>query len=241
MHYNRIGYAQFVGLCTKKNSQITSKYVMFVMLFCNTPFSRAERKTVFHRKKRGSKRSGRKDRLIQTRVGEQLEQAIKDEAKKRRVTVSHLLRNVLEDCFNLVEGVVEGVVEDVDTVVSDTLDLAHNVAFGAKRSRRSHRYDEFDEQPIDDEADTGEDEEEIESRPLLDDEKANAESVPDRDKIGKNPLDHIYAWNKVVVSQNVSCSICNRPIQKGREGYIGLSDEARRDRSWLCKSCINKL
>ena len=48
----------------------------------------------------------RKDRLIQTRVPQNLESTLKDEARKRRLSVSHLIRNVLEDTFNLVDNVV---------------------------------------------------------------------------------------------------------------------------------------
>ena len=45
----------------------------------------------------------RKDRLIQTRVPRDLESTLKREARRRRLTVSHLIRNVLEDAFQLVD------------------------------------------------------------------------------------------------------------------------------------------
>jgi hypothetical protein len=48
----------------------------------------------------------RKDRLVQTRVDEGLDEALRDAAKQRRVTVSQLIRNVLEDTFVLVDNVV---------------------------------------------------------------------------------------------------------------------------------------
>jgi NMD protein affecting ribosome stability and mRNA decay len=48
----------------------------------------------------------RKDRLIQTRVDEDLDEVLRDAAKKQRLTVSQLIRNVLEDTFQLVEDVV---------------------------------------------------------------------------------------------------------------------------------------
>jgi len=74
-------------------------------------------------------RRSRKDRLIQTRVPRQLEVTLKREASRRRLTVSHLIRSVLEDAFELVDGVVA----DVDQIVSDSVHLARNVRRNARR------------------------------------------------------------------------------------------------------------
>jgi len=48
----------------------------------------------------------RKDRLVQTRVPENLDETLREQARKKRVSVSQLIRNVLEDTFNLVDNVV---------------------------------------------------------------------------------------------------------------------------------------
>ncbi len=71
----------------------------------------------------------RKDRLIQTRVPRDLEETLKQEARRRRLSVSHLIRSVLEDAFDLVDGVVA----DVDEIVSDSSRLARNVRRNARR------------------------------------------------------------------------------------------------------------
>lgn len=71
----------------------------------------------------------RKDRLIQTRVPRDLEATLKSEARRRRVTVSHLIRNALEDAFDLVDGVVA----DVDQLVSQSVNLARNVGENARK------------------------------------------------------------------------------------------------------------
>jgi hypothetical protein len=55
-----------------------------------------------------------KDRLVQTRVPQSLESVLKAEAKRRRLSVSHLIRNVLEDTLALVDSVVAGGEELVD-------------------------------------------------------------------------------------------------------------------------------
>ena len=71
----------------------------------------------------------RKDRLIQTRVPRELEATLKEEARKRRLSLSHLIRNALEDTFQLMDGVVA----DVDQLVSDSVHLARNVQRNARR------------------------------------------------------------------------------------------------------------
>ncbi len=73
--------------------------------------------------------SERKDRLIQTRVPEKLETTLKEEAQRRRTTVSQIIRNILEDTFDLVDGVVA----NVDQIVSDSVELAQQVGRDARR------------------------------------------------------------------------------------------------------------
>jgi hypothetical protein len=84
-----------------------------------------------------SDRPPRKDRLIQTRVPRELETTLKEEARRRRLTVSHLIRNVLEESFQLVDGIVA----DVDQIVTDSAKLARNVGRGARRLVEASRPD----------------------------------------------------------------------------------------------------
>jgi hypothetical protein len=78
---------------------------------------------------RGDPPRPRKDRLIQTRVARELETTLKREARRRRLTVSHLIRSILEDTFHLVDGVIA----DVDEIVGDSARLARNVRRNARR------------------------------------------------------------------------------------------------------------
>ena len=59
-----------------------------------------------NRGRKPSKTEDRKSRVIQTRVPQDLEDTLKDAAEKQRMTVSHFIRHVLEDTFNLVDGIV---------------------------------------------------------------------------------------------------------------------------------------
>ena len=71
---------------------------------------------------KGTRRPARKDRLIQTRVPRRLEETLKHEARRRRVSLSHLIRSIVEDSLRL-----------VDDVVSDSVTLARNVRRSARR------------------------------------------------------------------------------------------------------------
>lgn len=75
----------------------------------------------------------RKDRLVQTRVDEGLDEALRDAAKQRRVTVSQLIRNVLEDTFHLVDNVVADAGQLAATVKRDALRIA-DAARGVPRN-----------------------------------------------------------------------------------------------------------
>jgi hypothetical protein len=86
------------------------------------------------RKRRGKGRSARgrnalpeaerKDRLIQTRVAEDLDQTLRQVARKQRVTVSQLIRNVLEDTFHLVDNIVAETANFTETVKRDARRIA---------------------------------------------------------------------------------------------------------------------
>ena len=65
-----------------------------------------------------------KDRVLHTRIPESLEDAIKTKARRLRIPVSNLVRNVLEQTFQLVED-----------VVGDGLEIASTARRGAKRVR----------------------------------------------------------------------------------------------------------
>jgi len=76
-------------------------------------------------------------------VPRDLEATLKSEARRRRVSVSHLIRNVLEDTFDLVDGVVA----DVDQLVSDSVNLARNVGENARKLAAPRRSRPGDEAP----------------------------------------------------------------------------------------------
>lgn len=71
----------------------------------------------------------RQERWLHTRISEDLEEALKSEARRRRTPVSLLVRNVLEGALNLVEDIVE-----------DSLHIARESRRFAAKSSRTARH-----------------------------------------------------------------------------------------------------
>ena len=81
----------------------------------------------------------RKDRIIQARVPEDLEHTLKQAAEKRRMSVSHLIRNVLEDTFTLVDNIVADSSALVEQVSRDARRVAASVRGDADCNKRLSR------------------------------------------------------------------------------------------------------
>ena len=169
----------------------------------------------------------RKDRLIQTRVPRDLESTLKRDAHRRRLTVSHLIRNILEDTFQLVDDVVA----NVDEIVTESVELARRVGRDARRVADAVR--EAVVEPLGDATATR-----AAGGVELDAAEA-AESEPTRDDYA--PLAHVYAWNRVTLNRPARCARCTTPLTRGNDGFVGLSDEANGPRVWLCTACGESL
>jgi hypothetical protein len=157
----------------------------------------------------------RKDRLIQTRVAEDLEQVLKREAARRRLTVSHLIRNTLEDAFTLVGDVTA----DVGQLVTGSVELAAAVSRDARRLASIVRGEQ---------ASVGEPPPDLESRDMPGGDDASTDA-PDT-------LSHVYGWNRVIANRPSECVRCGNPISRGDDALVGLSDEPG-PRTWLCVAC----
>lgn len=90
--------------------------------------------TTSKRGRKPSKSEDLKSRVIQTRVPQELEDTLRDAAEKKRMTVSHFIRHVLEDTVNLVDGIVQ-----------DSSTLMENVSRDAKRLAATARGELVDE------------------------------------------------------------------------------------------------
>jgi hypothetical protein len=173
--------------------------------------------------RRGARRVGsrRKDRLIQARVDDDLASTLEREAHRRRLTVSHLIRNILEDTFQLVDDVVA----NVDDIVNDSVELARRVGRDARRVADAVRDAVVEPDAAHD--DVG--------------ETAETPDAASETAAPEDPLDAIFAWNPVILHRAVHCSRCATRVERGHEAFVGLSDEPDTPRAWLCGACREAL
>lgn len=175
----------------------------------------------------------RKDRVVQARVPRDLASTLEREARRRRLTVSHLIRNVLEDTFQLVDDVVA----NVDEIVSDSVELARRVGRDARRVASAVR-DAVATDVREEEA------EDVTGGGSVDRAVPDGTAATEYSQAAAepgDPLAHVYAWNQVVANREVVCSRCGSGVARGAEGWVGLSDDPRSPRAWLCPACREAL
>jgi hypothetical protein len=175
----------------------------------------------------------RKDRLIQTRVPQNLESTLKDEARKRRLSVSHLIRNVLEDTFNLVDNVVT----EVDRVVTDSVEMAQTFKRDAARLAATARGETSHRTPSSapPSAEFAVDEVPAEPAPP----EAEAPAVEEEDDPG--PLANVYGFQELVLNRSAECAKCGCVIARGARAYLGMNDTPQLPRVWVCQDCLETL
>lgn len=186
-----------------------------------------------HRRRSVRRARDVKDRLIQTRVPEHLESVLKEEAQKRRLTVSHLIRNMLEDTFELVDTVVAG----AGGIVGDSVVLAEEIAHDAGRIAATVRGAAQDAGKLATSVRNA-------VRPRGAPERAPApapassDDAPPDESAPLSGLEHVIAWNQVVVNQAVECVNCGATVPKGSVAHLGVSHSPSVTPTWLCPACL---
>ena len=152
---------------------------------------------------------------MHTRISDDLDEALQDAARRLRVPVSNLVRNVLEDVFDVVEAVTENVGGFVEDVVEEAQHLGRRWE-GRFRERtaeaRARRVEvERDEAPP------------APAKPPAPEPTARAE-FPD-----------VAAWQPLVVNSPQDCAGCGRRILRGDAAYLAVGG-TRPGPTWLCET-----
>jgi len=176
------------------------------------------------RRSRRAHRGRRKERVLHTRVSEQLSEDIKRLADDLRVPVSNLVRNVLEEVFT----VVENVSEDVGDFFEDVIDEAEGVRerirnqkystrgarTRARSSRRGRRTESGD----------------------VEDELRRDEAGEANDRSGPNAGADVLGWQPIVLNQQTDCLQCGARLEPGANAFMSISRERKLGRV-VCPGC----
>ncbi len=150
----------------------------------------------------------RKERILHTRISEQLAEDIRAIADDLRVPVSNLVRNVLEEAFSAVERVTG----DVGNLLDDVLQEAEVASERYRRYRdrvRDRARERAQERAATDAV------AEMEEPP-----KYRAGPAPE----AVDPLARVVAWQPVVLAAPRRCARTGRELRAGEKAYLGLGD-----------------
>jgi hypothetical protein len=147
----------------------------------------------------------RKERVLHTRISEQLAEDIRAIAEDLRVPVSNLVRNVLEEAFDAVERVTGDVSHLMDDVIEEA-ELA---------SQRYRRYRDRVRERARERA--------AEARTAAEREVAPA-APPAPAAAGEDALARVVAWQPVVLAAPRRCARTGRELRPGERAYLGLGD-----------------
>jgi hypothetical protein len=178
----------------------------------------------------GSRRSGRhhhrgrrKERVLHTRVSEQLSEDIKRLADDLRVPASNLVRNVLEEVFTAVENVSD----DVGGFFEDMVNEAEGVRERVRRQQRgarSQRRDAREGRPG--HRSSGPDVRDVEQE-LRQDEASEAGEMrspaPESDRSTSEASSDILGWQPIVLNRAATCGVCETQITSGGNAFMAIS------------------
>jgi hypothetical protein len=186
-------------------------------------------------------RRARKERVLHTRISEQLSDDIRRAADDLRVPVSNLVRNVLEETFGAVERMTDEVgafleeaLSDAEGARGDLRRIGRRFQALARRQRRRFAR-EFD--GTDDEA--GEGDEAFEPAPGAD--RAGARPVPPEPPHVAEPappsFPDVIGWQPLLANAACACAACARPIAAGERTFVGATERGL-SRTFLCVACM---
>ena len=171
------------------------------------------------------RRRARKERVLHTRISEQLSDDIRRLAEDLRVPTSNLVRNVLEEVFT----VVESVSDDVGGIFDEVLEEAQAARDRIRRrhrgsTRRRHRAGRTNW------ADAAETE-------IREDEKSEQEESAPKRRPEPPEFPDVIGWQPRVLNQSGDCADCARSLRRGSRAFVGVTEKGL-SRNTLCRDCL---
>jgi hypothetical protein len=178
---------------------------------------------------RGS-RHRRKERVLHTRISEQLSDDIRRLADDMRVPVSNLVRNVLEEVFT----VVDSVSEDVGDFFEEVLDEAESVRERIRNRQEGRQRGARSQQPRGRRSARSQDVEEELRRDEATESKSEARSSQEEPQ---KAFPDVLGWQPIVVNRELDCASCEISLTRGDRAFLGIASAADAP-VVLCAECV---
>jgi len=155
---------------------------------------------------------------LHTRISDDLDEALQDAARRLRVPVSNMVRNVLEDVFDVVEAVTENVGGFVEDVVEEAQQIGRRweLRFRDRTAEARARRVEVDR-----------------------DETPKPPRAPEPPKAIREFPD-VAAWQPLVMNTVQTCAGCGRQMARGDNAYLAVGG-TRPGPMFLCEPCLEGL
>jgi hypothetical protein len=204
----------------------------------------------------------RKERVLHTRISEQLSEDIRSAAEDLRVPVSNLVRNVLEEAFGAVERVsdevgefLEDVLGDAEGARRDIRRLRRRVRHLARRQRRRFRRGAggryWPGEGVDEESDDADEAAEpvagdpyapaarvqTEERELSAESEAPFAPPPSVSSAPPRAFPDVLGWQPLLLNAAAPCAGCDRALVAGERVFVGATERGL-SRTFLCDACM---
>ena len=207
---------------------------------------------------RSRSREARKERVLHTRVSEQLSEDIRKFAEELRVPASNLVRNVLEEVFT----VVDGMSDDVGDLFDDLIEEAEGVRERVRNQSESRsRHTRHRRSPWRRRSRHSRDNEDVEAEFRTDEAKeAGGSKTRNETKRGSGAVREaseesadanqekpraaeifpdILGWQPLVLNRDFACGRCGRSLAAGDHAFLGLG-ESGLTQTALCGRCAGQ-
>lgn len=205
------------------------------------------------RRRRHSGHRARKERVLHTRISEQLSEDIRNFANDLRVPASNLVRNVLEEVFT----VVGSVSDDVGDLFEDLIEEAEGVRErvrkqaasgpyrrhrGSRRRRSRSRGDDHVDRDSGQDAEVEDELKRDETSERTGGVSANGSGTPDEAPPAETRpraaelFPDILGWQPLVLNRDFDCGRCKRNLAAGESAFLGLGENGLTQIA-LCGRC----
>jgi hypothetical protein len=187
----------------------------------------------------------RKERVLHTRVSEQLADDLRRAAEDLRVPVSNIVRNVLEEAFGAVERVSDEVGEFLEEVLGDTEGaradlrrLRRRVKHLARRQRRRFRHAAWREgEGADAFAERGSPPRAEARERVVTEEREVPPAAPAPGARAAFP--EVLGWQPLLLNAPAPCAGCARSLAAGERVFVGATERGL-SRVFLCEACMRE-